>query len=385
MCPSFQATLDEYDSTRARAQALRGVIHGQLGVTELTSPAVHDVLDLCLQCKGCKTECPSQVDMAKMKGEFLYHYQNKHGIPLRSKLFGALGSLLKTGSKIPALFNWINSRSIVKKLMGQLGISTHRNLPSLSHERFSDEFKNIRQPENLNKEVVLFNDTYTEFNHPEIGVAATKVLNAMGYRVILPNWSCCGRPALSKGLLPKAKEMAKKVVEELLPYAKKGIPIIGLEPSCISALMDDYKDLIDLQWAEPVLKSSKSFDEFVASNGEGLLFRDSIINVKVHGHCHQKALVGMEPTLKALKMNPGFRTEAIPSGCCGMAGSFGYETEHYDISMKIGSLKLFPAIRNTSGDTEIVASGFSCRTQISDGTGRRALHLAELLAKTLKN
>ncbi len=385
MCPSFQATLDEYDSTRARAQALRGVIHGELGVTDLTSPAVHDVLDLCLQCKGCKTECPSQVDMAKMKGEFLYHYQKKYGIPLRSRLFGALGSLLSTGSMVPSFFNWMNNLTIVKKLMGKLGISTHRSLPSIAYERFSEQLKKWKQPEDLNETVVLFNDTYTEFNHPEIGIAALKVLNAMGYKVIVPNWSCCGRPALSKGLLPKAKEMAIKVVEELLPYAQKGIPIIGLEPSCISALMDDYKDLIDSKWAEPVLKASLSFDQFVAANGEGLVFKDPITNVKVHGHCHQKAIVGMEPTLKALKMNPGFRTEAIPSGCCGMAGSFGYESEHYDISMKIGSLKLFPAVRSSTDDTEIVASGFSCRTQITDGTGRKAVHLAELLAKSLKD
>lgn len=384
MCPSFQATLEEYDSTRARAQALRGVIHGELGVTDLTSPAVRDVLDLCLQCKGCKTECPSQVDMAKMKGEFLYHYQQKHGISLRTRLFGSLGYFQKMGSKLPNFLNKINSTRPVKWFLSYLCISPQRDLPTLADERFSDLFKQIEQSPSLTKEVVLLNDTYTEFNQPQIGLSAVKVLNAMGYRVLLPEWSCCGRPALSKGLLPKAKTMATNLIGQLIPYAQRGLKIVGLEPSCISTFMDDYKDLVDTAWASPVLEAAVSFDEFVAANGEGIQFKDTITSVKVHGHCHQKALVGMEPTLKALKLNPGFKFEAIPSGCCGMAGSFGYEKEHYGISMKIGSLKLFPAINKSPVDTEIVASGFSCRTQISDGTGRHALHLAELLAQYIK-
>ncbi len=213
MCPSFQATGDEYDSTRARAEALRGVIHGQFAIKDLTSPAVHDVLDLCLQCKGCKTECPSQVDMAKMKTEFLYHYQNRHGTSLRSHLFGSIGFLQKLGSNFPECFNALIKTKLFKSLLSVFGIAPQRTLPSLASQSFSKIFTFIPQPNNLNKEVVLLNDTYTEFNHPEIGEKAVKVLNALGYKVILPEWSCCGRPALSKGLLPHAKRQAQNLVK----------------------------------------------------------------------------------------------------------------------------------------------------------------------------
>lgn len=383
MCPSFQATGDEYDSTRARAQALRGVIHGRLEVSDLTNSHVHDVLDLCLQCKGCKAECPSQVDMAKMKAEFLAHYQAKHGTPLRSRIFAGIGTLMQWGALFPHLFNKVNESRIVRHLLSKWGFAPQRLMPRLAEKRFSTLFKPFEQPETLKKEVVLLNDTFTEFEHPEIGIAAVKVLNALGYRVILPSWSCCGRPAISKGMLKKAKEQARKIVGTLLPYANQGLRIVGLEPSCILTLVDEYQDLIDRNWAAPVLKACCTFDEFVAQNKDAIVWKETPLAVKVHGHCHQKSLVGMEPTMKVLKSNPHIKVELIDSGCCGMAGSFGYEKEHYEISMKIGSLKLFPAIQASPSDAVLIASGTSCRTQILDGTGRKALHLAEFLASSM--
>jgi Fe-S oxidoreductase len=277
----------------------------------------------------------------------------------------------------------LNGTRLAKRVFSWLGIAPQRSLPALADKPFSEAFKTLAQPECLTKEAVLLNDTYIQFNHPEIGMAAVKVLNALGYRVIVPAWSCCGRPAFSKGLLPKARAQAQALVQTLMPYALRGLKIVVLEPSCLSALTDDYRDLVDREWARPVLDACVSLEAFAAQVGK-LLFNDKKAHVKIHGHCHQKALAGIEPALKLLRSNPAFTVEAIASGCCGMAGSFGYEKEHYGISMKIGSLKLFPAVNAAPPDTRIVANGISCRTQIQDGTGRRAVHLAELLAEFIE-
>lgn len=374
MCPSFQATGEEYDTTRARAQALRGIINGKLPKEDISSQAVHDVMDLCLQCKGCKTECPSEVDMAKMKSETLYHYHKRHGISLRTRLFGHLATWNKMA--LPGVYNWATGNYFVRWLLSKLGVTLERELPAMSKERFSEWFKKYSQKGGEKGSVVLFNDTYCEFNVPEIGQAAVKVLNAMGYQVIVPEWSCCGRPLISKGLLPEAKKAVNKVVNLL--YALRELPIIGLEPSCILTFKDEIFDLVDDQEkAEVVSRACVTFDEFV--NQQDFLIKASG-EVKVHGHCHQKSIVGMKPTLGVLR-KAGFTVEEINSGCCGMAGSFGYESEHYDLSMRIGELKLFPAVRNS--DAAIVADGISCRTQIQHGTGKRAKHLAELLAEFL--
>lgn len=386
MCPSFQATRDEFHSTRARAQALRALIHERLPMEDLTSQGMHDVMDLCLSCKGCKTECPSQVDMAKMKAEFLYQYQNKHGLPLRQRLFGSIGMVNRIMSSFPKLFNWLNCSLFVKMVLGWVGISPKRHLPSLAIERFSKWMEKQTPNDTKTKRVVLFNDTFTEFNEPHIGQAAYLLLQKLGYEVIVPPWICCGRPQFSKGMLEQARKQAKAVISMLMPYANEGIPIVGLEPSCLLMIKDDYKGLIED--CEKVASHCYTFDEFInglLKKGEfSLSFKEQSKIVKVHGHCHQKSLIGMKPTLEVLKAIPGYQVSEIPSGCCGMAGSFGYEKEHYDISMKIGSLHLFPAIELSATDTLIVASGTSCRHQITDGTGRRSSHLAEVLLNSIE-
>ncbi len=356
MCPSYQATGSEFDTTRARATALREY------ALQPTSEVL-DVLDLCLQCKGCKTECPSQVDLAKMKAEMLYQVQKKEGTPLRSLLFAHVGELSHFFFPMRALYNLL-----LKLPFGPLfGITPHRHLPPLAKLRFSE---NVPPQPDLSKKVVLLSDTFTEFHCPEVGFAAIKVLNQMGFTAIVPTWSCCGRPALSKGVLPKAKRQAEALIASLEPY--KSLPIIGLEPSCLLTLVDEFSTSHSL--------TCLTFDQFLAQNPLPPLYNPCPI--LVHGHCHQKALIGMQPTLQVLRAIGGAQVTEIPSGCCGLAGSFGYEKEHYKLSMDIGELALFPAVRKNP-EALILASGFSCRCQIQHGTSCRPLHLAELIEKSL--
>lgn len=392
MCPSFQATGDEYHTTRARAQSLRAIINGRLPKEEFTGKALYDVLDLCLECKGCKTECPSQVDMAKMKSEFLYQYHQKHGFSLRSRLFAYIAAINRFAMPITSIVNYISSSWLGKRILNRCGIAPQRDLPQLAKERFSSWFKKQNQP-SLPKKVVLFNDTYTEYNHPEIGKAVFKVLSSLRYEIILVSHMCCGRPLISKGFLRQAKNKALKLVNELKPYVRSGLSVICLEPSCLSALNDDYKGLIGsndaARLADLALISDSciSFDDFLnrllLSNELALSFKKNSTRILVHGHCHQKALAGMKSTLNVLGAVPGFIVKEIDSGCCGLAGSFGYESEHYDISMKIGNLRLLPSVRESPIETIIVANGTSCRNQIHHGTGRQAKHLAEVIANFL--
>lgn len=387
MCPSFQATGDEYHTTRARAQSLRAIIHGKLPIEEFTGKALHDVLDLCIECKGCKRECPSQVDMAKMKAEFLYQYQQKHGYPLRNKIFGHIHTLNSFISPLSSIINPLAKTRLSKGMLSLLGITPERDLPHLAQEKFSTWFH--KQPRiSSSKQVILFNDTYTEFHQPEIGKAAYKLLTTLGYEVLLVSNFCCGRPLISKGLLKEARIRAKKLIEHLFPYAERGLNIVGLEPSCVSALIDDYRGLIGTadkplyHKLETVMAAVKPLDEFLKlqiTNGKLNVPVNGVgKNVHFHGHCHQKALHTTQ-AMKEVLQAAGYNVTEIPSGCCGMAGSFGYEKEHYDISMKIGELKLLPAVREAPRDTLIIANGFSCRSQIVHGTNRPALHLAEAL------
>lgn len=393
MCPSFQATNDEYHTTRARAQSLRSVFNGQLPISDFTSRAMYDVLDLCLECKGCKTECPSQVDMAKMKAEFLYHYHKKNGQPLRDYLFGHIGTINRITSSASFLFNSFSNSFLSKKVLGWLGIASQRMLPQQAAQSFSQWLKTSKKT-NAGKKVVLFNDTFTEFNHPNVGISAYKILQTLGFEVIVPAWQCCGRPLLSKGMLIQARSKALKLVKTLLAYADQGLPIIGLEPSCILTIKDDFASIlgshseISLEKIQSISAACFTFDEFLEKflvQGQLPLSFSSIPStVAVHGHCHQKALIGMKPTLNVLKGIANFKVSEIPSGCCGMAGSFGYEKEHYEISMKIGELHLFPTVRACSDDTIIIANGTSCRSQIEQGTTRKAFHIAEVIANNLK-
>lgn len=374
MCPSFQATRDEFDTTRARAQTLRGIFTGRLK-GDLASQDLNDVLDLCLSCKGCKKECPSQVDMAKMKAEATYQYQEKHGYSLRTRLMSNPAGLYKMAANFPKVFNAIKRTRLSKWIFEKLGITENRALPDAAETRFSSWFSTYTQP-SYQKRFALFLDTFTEFNEPSIGISAVKVFNALGYNVELIPFHCCGRPMISKGMLREAKKQAMSMRDHLAPWIERKVPIITLEPSCNSALIDDYKGLIGETFP------TQTLSEFLNSiHWNESIWNTTSTTVKVHGHCHQKALIGMGPTLKVLSKLPGVAFQEIPSGCCGVAGSFGYEKEHYEISMKIGNLVLIPAVKES--DATILADGTSCRHQIAHGAHKKALHLAEFLYSKL--
>ena len=390
MCPSYMATLDEQHSTRGRANALRAALSGRMPDEGLTGDGLHEVMDLCLECKACKSECPSNVDMAKLKYEFLAHYHRRHGYPVRSHLFAKIARVSSAASALAPLSNWFLGLDSNRWLMEKLfGISRHRQLPRFASQRFSTWFgqRPFVAPPTRGK-VVLFNDTFTEYNDPQIGMAATFILEKLGHEVVLAeNKVCCGRPMISKGFLQQAKEHARKNIDALAPYAKEGVPIVGLEPSCILSFSDDYLDLVDHPEAEVVGRQTRLLEDFLVQShheeGLELQFTQRPKTILVHGHCHQKALVGMAATLEVLNLPPRYEASEISSGCCGMAGSFGYEKEHYDISMKVGEDRLFKVIREAEEDVEVAAVGTSCRHQIVDATGRPARHWAEILVEAL--
>ncbi len=393
MCPSYRVTQDELHSTRGRANALRAAISGELGPDGFYSDELHDALDLCLECKACKNECPSIVDMAKLKYEYLAHYQAKKGVPLRSRLFSQIHWLNRLGSLMPGLTNWTYQNSLFRGVLDStLGIDKRRYLPPIAGQSFQSWFK-ARPSKNgsaPNGQVVLWDDTYLSYNEPGIGQAAVKILEATGFSVtLLRERRCCGRPMISKGLLQEAKANAEHNVALLVPYAVQGIPIIGLEPSCITTFRDEYPDLVRSDEAKQVAQHTFFIEEFIANLAdEGVLdlFFPADIpaqHILVHGHCYQKAIIGTAPLLRMLRLIPNAEVEEIPSGCCGMAGSFGYEKEHYDISMACGEDHLFPTVRSASADTLLAAAGISCRHQIAEGTTREAQHPIVILAEAL--
>lgn len=390
MCPSYMATLEEQHSTRGRANALRAALSGGLDAKGLTSRELYEVMDLCLECKACKSECPSNVDMAKLKYEFLAHYHQEHGYPLRSHLFANIHKIGRLASALAPLSNWIAGSALNRWLLDcLLGIDRRRKLPSFTRQRFSSWLakRKSARPGTRGK-VVLFNDTFIEFSEPQIGIAATLILESAGFEVVLAERKeCCGRPLISKGFLSQAKEYARKNVDALAFYTEQGMPIIGLEPSCILTLRDDYLDLVDDPRAKAVAEHTYMLEEFLAKLAdEGTLdlkFTRTVRKVLVHGHCHQKALVGMGATLQVLGLPPNFEVREIASGCCGMAGSFGYEKEHYEVSMKVGEERLFKVIEEAEDEWEVAAVGTSCRHQIADATSRRARHWAEILVEAL--
>lgn len=390
MCPSFQAYGDERHSTRARAQSLNAVMNGSLPGEMFTGKELHDVLDLCLECKGCKSECPSQVDMAKMKSEFLYHYQEANGYSLRSKLFAHVDTVNRIGSAFAPLSNWAQGLPLSKWALDKLGVARERTLPPFSRKRFS-KWAAKRTPGTPAKgskgQVVLFNDTYMEYNYPHLGRSAVAVLEKLGYEVLVPPRACCARPSISKGFLRQAKEKATVLVETLHPYAAAGIPILGLEPSCILTVKDDYPDLIPGGKTQAVASQGSTLDEFLSKEiKKGALQWPSGASGKeylVHGHCYQKALGTSGCTPDLLKAASGGKVAETDSGCCGMAGSFGYEKEHYAFSLQVGETRLLPAVRASAPGTVVVANGLSCRSQIAHGTGRPARHVVEVLAEGL--
>src|SRR5438876_3880662 len=387
MCPSYMATKDEEHSTRGRADALRAVLSGTLPPSEFTGKRLYEVMDLCLECKGCKAECPANVDMAKLKYEFLHHYYEAHGLPLRNRLFGRIERLNRLGARLPALVNWAPGPAVTRCLLEKLvGIARRRPLPTLAAKPFTAWSARHAPPvASPRGEVVLFHDTFVTYNTPEIGRAAVELLETAGYRVVLVDKKCCGRPLISKGMLTEARAHAAWNVARLAPYARRSIPIVGLEPSCLLTLRDESVDLLRTDDARTVARHAFLLDEFLQrerTRGLELRFAGDGRKVLLHGHCHQKALVGTAPTVAALQW-AGFRVEEVDSGCCGMAGSFGFEREHYDISVALGNRRLVPAVKAASADTVIAAAGVSCRQQIEHLTGRRALHPAEVLRDAL--
>lgn len=387
MCPSYMATLDEEHTTRGRANALRAALAGSLP-DGLHSREVHRVLDLCLECKACKVECPSGVDMAKLKYEFLAHYHRQHGYPLRARLFADIARISRWGSALAPLSNWIGRSGFNRWLLDAfLGIDRRRRMPAFARQPFSRWFagRGPLHSRSTKGRVALFNDTFVEYNEPAIGMAATIILERAGYEVVLVDDKvCCGRPFISKGFLDRARTLAQRNVEVLAPWAEEGVPIIGLEPSCTSALSDDYLDLVDDPRSQRVAAQVVLLEDFLVRESPlDLEFAQTVRHVLVHGHCHQKALTGTAATVAVLNMPPHFHAEEIPSGCCGMAGSFGYEKEHFDISRAVGQERLFAALEAAAEDVEIAAVGTSCRHQIADFTGRRARHWAEIFVEAL--
>ena len=389
MCPSFMVTREEEHSTRGRANALRAAMSGALPAAELTSDRMYQVMDLCIECKACKAECPSSVDMAKIKFEFLAQYNKANGIPLRARMFGDIPrmSRMAAGRIAPVVNRLMASAPMRALLESRFGISRRRTMPAFAREPFTDWFRRRKRTPVHDRRVVLFNDTFNTYNHPHVARAAVEVLEAAGYEVVLPGHGCCGRPAISKGLVEEARAFARETVERLAPYAEQGLPIVGLEPSCLLTLRDEFLYLLpDDSRVKTIAEKAVMFEEFIAREADAgrltLRFNGGGLNVLLHGHCHQKALVGTGPSKRTLAL-AGHTVTEVDSGCCGMAGSFGYEAEHYDISIKMAERRLLPAVRASSEDTLVVAAGVSCRHQIADGTGRTALHPAEVLRQAL--
>jgi FAD/FMN-containing dehydrogenase/Fe-S oxidoreductase len=381
MCPSYMVTLDEQDTTRARANMLRSVIDGTLPPEELTGGRMKEVMDLCVGCKACKTECPSQVDVASMKTEVLYQMGREHGFSLRQKAAGHIRRQLALAALLPTLYNAAAGTRLARRAVSLAGIDPRRSLPKVAKKAFSKRFPDLPQGAGP-AEVAIFNDTWNEFQRPQIGEGAVRLFAAAGARVYLPEVVCCGRPMLSEGLVDEARKNARRNLDLLYPLIERGVPLVGLEPSCILTIRDDYRKLLPGDGrVKELAQATRLFEEALLEIGADLPLKKGS-PVLLHGHCHQKALVGTGPTVEALSLAPGADVEVVDSGCCGMAGLFGYEKNHYEVSIKMGERRLFPAVREADGRV-VIAPGTSCREQISDGTGRRALHPAEYLASLL--
>lgn len=394
MCPSFMATRDEKDSTRARANILREFLTHSDKLNRFDHKEIYEVMDLCLSCKACKSECPSNVDMAKLKAEFLQQYYDANGVPFRSKLIANFSSSAKLGSLMPSTYNFIVSNFFTGNFIKWVsGFSVKRSIPKLSAVTLLHWYGQHQKGIILKsqRKVYLFCDEFTNYNDAHIGIAAILLLEKLGYEVVIPKHEESGRTWLSKGLLRKAKTIANKNIALLSPLISASTPLLGIEPSAILTFRDEYPDLATDEQLEAATEMAKHvflIDEFIANEiTNGNISKEQFTRekklVKLHGHCQQKAISSMAPSVKLLSLPENYTVKVIPSGCCGMAGSFGYEKEHYDLSMQIGELVLFPDVRNQSPETIIAAPGTSCRHQIKDGTGRQALHTIEVLYQAL--
>ena len=400
MCPSYHATKNEKDTTRARANALREVLTNNDAVNKFNSKELKEVFDLCISCKACASECPSNVDISTAKAEFLYQYNKANGVSFSNKLFGKSTSLNKKASQFPKFTNWLFSNDFTSKIIKDFGgVHQNRTLPKVSIKSFSktiqsNKNKNITKNYNENeilKNVLLFVDEFSNYLDAEIASDAYLLLSGLGYNVTVIDTLDSGRALISKGFLEEAKREANENIAFLKDKVSEKVPLIGIEPSAILSFRDEYLRLADDKIAaETISKHTFLIEEFLAAeiqNGtiSAAQFTSEEKQIKIHAHCHQKSLSNQKVTFDILNLPENYKPTIIPSGCCGMAGSFGYEKEHYEISMKIGELKLFPAVRKSSEEVIISANGTSCRHQIFDGTGWKALHPVSILKNALKN
>jgi FAD/FMN-containing dehydrogenase/Fe-S oxidoreductase len=388
MCPSYRATRNEKDTTRGRANVLREFLTQNTKTNPFNHPEIKMAMDLCLSCKGCKSECPSNVDMATLKSEFLYQYYKSNPIPLSTKLIANNAKLNGFASKFAGIHNVLIKQNWFKSL---LGIAKERSLPKLKKENFRQWFKSYNQQKQT-KKVYLFCDEYTNYYDVEIGEKAVLLLNKLGYELLLVKHSESGRAYISKGFLEQAKEIAILNVSIFKDLISEETPLIGIEPSTILSFRDEYPNLVESKDKTEALRLAKNvflIDEFISNeidkkNIDSSLFTSKERQIVLHGHCHQKALSTVDCTKHILELPTNYSVTTLPTGCCGMAGSFGYEKAHYNLSMDIGNMVLFPNIKNSNNDSIIVAPGTSCRHQIKDGTKKNALHPIEVLYDALK-
>jgi Fe-S oxidoreductase len=392
MCPSYLATRDERDVVRGRANALRLAITGQLGPDALTSDAMYEVMDLCVGCKGCRRECPTGVDMARMKIEFLAQYRARHGLRLKDRLVAALPRIAPVAARVAPLANLRDRIPGLARLTERAsGIDARRRLPQWRRDRFADarEARPVRRTAGTRGEVVLFVDTFNRYFEVDVARAALRVLDAAGYDVVFARAPdgrplCCGRTYLAAGALDGARAEARRTIAALHPYVARGVPIVGLEPSCLLTLRDEFLALMPGAQTRAVADGALLFEEFVAREAAAgrwaLAFEALPERVAfLHGHCHQKAFGAMPAVVSVLRLVPDLEVRTIASSCCGMAGSFGYEREHYEVSLAMAERALLPAVRSAPSDALVVTDGVSCRHQIAGGTGRAALHVAQVL------
>ena len=397
MCPSYMATRDEEHSTRGRANALRFALSGKFPLENLKSKRMMEVLDLCLGCKSCKSECPSGVDLAKIKYEHLYQYYKDRRVPLGSRLVADIHRLNALAAPLAPIANATTRSFPVRFLLEKVaGFDRSRPMPKVVRQTFQKWFEGRKTGEagtrgqaNTRGEIVLFHDTFMNFNHPSIGISATRLLEALGFEVVVLNdRKCCGRPMISKGLLDSAGENARHNVDLLHPYVQRGVRVVGCEASCVSAITDDWPDLLGGDYrakevAGAVVTIEQLLVETAEDGGQQIEWSDLEKQVKFFGHCHQRALEGTEDSVAALNIPPGYTASEISAGCCGMAGSFGYEKDHLDVATAVGEDRLFPAVRDASPGEEIATSGVSCREQIGFNTGRESRHIVEILTDAL--
>ncbi|HUF80897.1 MAG TPA: FAD-linked oxidase C-terminal domain-containing protein, partial [Burkholderiales bacterium] len=403
MCPSYRVTRDEQHLTRGRANTLRLALSGQLqdgAEAAWASDAVFQALDLCVSCKGCKRECPTGVDMAKMKVEFLHHYRQRHALSIKEKLIAYLPRYAPWAARLRWVMNLRDQIPGVAALSEWLlGFSAKRRLPKWRRDFFREDTADLvlrksGVPITAERECVLLIDTFNRYFEPENARAALAVLQAAGYAVHLPRPAdggrplCCGRTFLAAGLVDEAKREAGRVIDTLAPYVERGVPVIGLEPSCLLSLRDEFLYMHPAGEAAELALEAFLFEEFLAGEHAAGRLRLELSPLPqkkalLHGHCHQKAFAVMPDVERVLKLVPGLQVETIESSCCGMAGAFGYEADHYEVSMKMAELSLLPRVRAAGSDELIVADGTSCRHQIADGAGRTALHVARVLEAAL--